>query len=259
MDDSSVQLDPKVKMDLKFILNRNLKEIINKYAKYVDCLRARIEEKGVTPKALRTFLLCLSASSSEAELALISDKKKELEKAETIADIFSFLTTECASFLNYEVFQDIIENYDVSVDHEKLKYPDNLLAFAEKHKISEIAAIIPRLPVPNDASELIVKLNVENTCKLAKVFDLKSSIAKILDVFPSALIIFDIKDGCVVVKFYIPAFVAGTIFTPNTVFTPQQEDVFRSASVLWLECNGHKFQFSEEGETVSLKLQGKSI
>ncbi len=237
-------MDPDVRMDLEFILKKYLKEIIRKYASYVDTLRAIIEEKGVSPEALQSFLLSLPATSqSQNMLTLLSDKEQELEKCTTVTAIFSFLTTKCTSFLNYDIFESILERYNISDDQQ---YSDHLKVYIKKHKISEFAKINPLLKSKKGSKELILKFNINNTCRLAKVHELKTLIAEILDLRPSALEIVDIKDGCVVVTFLIPTSVADAIFTPNTVFTSQQEDKLQAASVLWLKCNGHTFDFREE-------------
>lgn len=119
------KMDPDVEMDLKFILEKNLKNIIKKYASYVDCLRGIIEEKGVTPKVLKSYLLSLPAFCSNSfnaqRVTLMSDKEIQLEKAETITDIFTFLTTKCASFLNFDIFQSLLEKYNISEDQKELK------------------------------------------------------------------------------------------------------------------------------------------
>lgn len=91
---SSPNLDPDIEMDLKFILELNLRDIIRKYGSYVDCVRTSIEEKGVTPEALGSYLMSLSAFSSSYEgqkLALMSERKCELERANTIISIFNLL------------------------------------------------------------------------------------------------------------------------------------------------------------------------
>ena len=132
-------MDPDVRMDLQFILKRNLKQIIAKYASYVDCLRAIIQDKGVPAGELRTYLLSLSATSKSSKgqtLTLLSDKETELQGCDSVADIFSFLTTKCASFLNYDIFQFIVTHYDISDDQDKLQYPEHLKAYIRKHKIS---------------------------------------------------------------------------------------------------------------------------
>ncbi len=245
-------MHPDVRMDLEFILEKNLKKIIKSYGFYVDCLRTTIKEKGVSPEDLRSYLLSVSATSTTCKgqkLTLLSDKKQELEKCDTINAIFDLLTTQCASFLNYEIFQSILENYNISEDPERLKYSEHLIEYAKKHKISEFAKVNPLLKAKNGSKELIMKFDIETTCRLAKVTELKMIIAEIMDLSPSTLEIVDIEDGCVVVTFLIPASVADAIFTPNTVFTSQQKDKLRAASVLWLKCNGHTFDFVKSAGT----------
>ena len=56
---------------------------------------------------------------------------------------------------------------------------------------------------------------------------------------PSAIHIVDLKEGCVLMTCLIPASVADVIFKTSMMFTQQQEDKFRAASVL---CNGHHFK-----------------
>ncbi len=76
----------------------------------------------------------------------------------------------------------------------------------------------PLLKPKNGSKELIQKYDIETTCSLAKVDGLKKLIAEIMNLNPLALELVDVKDGCVVVTFLIPASVADTIFTPDTVF-----------------------------------------
>ncbi len=79
-----------------------------KHASYVDCLRVAVKEKGVTAEDLQSFLLSLPASSitkKGQQLTLLSDRKHELQECNSITAIFNLLTTTCASFLNYEIFQ----------------------------------------------------------------------------------------------------------------------------------------------------------
>ncbi len=231
-------------MDLEFIHENNHQEINVKYGSYVDCLCSKIEEKGVSPEALRSFLLSLSASSSSSKrkkLTLLYDFQQGLEKCDTVTAIFNFLKTKCTSFLHYDIFQRIVENYNINEDQENMKYPDHLKAYIEKHKISEFAKINPQLKPKTSSKKLTLKFDIETTCSLAKVAELEKFIADILELHPSTLEFVDIDS--VIVTFLIPASVADAIFTPNTVFTPQQEDELRAAKVLWLKCSGYTFYF----------------
>ena len=243
------KMDPDTRMDLEFVLETNLQEIGEKYASYVDCIRCIIEREGVSPEALRAFLLSLPASTithKGQKLTRLSGKETELKECTTIAAIFSFLVTKCASFLNYDIFQNIATNYIKREYQEQLKYPDQLKEFVEKHKIEEFTKINPQLIKHKKGSkELSLKFDIITTCTLAEVVNLKKFIAKIMKLHPSVLDIVDIEEGCVIVTFLIPASVADALFTPDTVFTPQQEEELRAASVLWLKCNGYTFHFGK--------------
>ena len=232
------------------------------YASYVDCLRCIIEEERLSPEALRSYLLSVPAFSKSfkvQKMALLSDHKSELMKQATITDIFNFLSTEYASFLNYGIFEKIIKKYNISTDQEELKYSDHLKAYIEKYKISEFLMINPLLKHKENSKKLTLKFDIENTCTLARVDELKKIIAKILKLKPSTLHIVDIEDGCVVVTFNIPTFVADVLFTPDTLFVPQQQDELRAASVLWLKCNGYTFDFgkAEMKKEVHTEIQSK--
>ena len=244
-----MSLDADIRMDLDYILQRNLKQIIAKYASFVDCLRAVVIEKGVTSEELRSYLSSLSAFSCNKDgqrLYLLSDKKHKLREANTITDIFTFLSTECASFLNYDIFERIMHRYKIDDNQEQLKYRDHLEVYVNKHKISEFEKINSSLRKSATSKKLIVKFDIEITCRLAKIIDLKKTIAEILDVTPSALQIVDIEEGCIVLTFHVSASIADALFSPDTVLTPQQEENFRATSVLWLTCNNYTFHFERE-------------
>lgn len=241
--------------DLKFVLMKNLDAIVTKFASYVNFLRAEIVTMGISPEDLRLFLLSLSAldnsSKKEVMLTLMSDKKLELMKLETITGIFTFLITDCTSFLNYDIFQKIVENYNISTDHERMKYPEHLKNYIKKHNISEFSMVKPKYELKNGTEYIILKFNVKNTCKLAKVFDLKEYVANVLELNPSVLQIVDIEVGCILVTFSIPTSIAELLFSSNQVFTQQQKDKFTSESILWLKCNGFTFNFeSHSGKNV---------
>lgn len=219
---------------------------MNKYATYVDCLCVAVRDKGVTPEDLRLHLLSLPASSNSCKgqtLNLLSDKKEDLEKCSTIASIFTFLSTECASFLNYDIFQSILDRYQVADDPRISSYSEHLKAYVNKHKISEFVKVNPLLKHKKSSKELTLKYDIPTTSRLAKVCELKEFIAEIMDITPSALEIVDINDGCVIITFLIPSSIANYLFTQELELTPQQEKELQSRSVLWIECNGYTFNF----------------
>ena len=239
-------------MDLEYILERNLEEVLVKFASYVDCLRDAVKEKCISLEDFHSFLLKLPAFSKSHEgqmLTLLSEKKSKLKETKTFTETFDFLSTECASFLNYGIFQHIVEKYNIKEDKEELKYNDHLKAYIEKHKISEFVKInhllLTLLQNKIGSTELVLKYDIKTAERLARVTELQKFIARILNLMPSAVEIIDIDKGCVVVTFFIPAPVASAIFTSNTVFTSRERRELQAASVLWLQCNGHTIHFEK--------------
>lgn len=181
---------------------------MTRYSHYVRHIRLSLRNQGVSAEDLCSDLLTMPATNSdedEDELALLSVRKCELEKAVTLNEIFNILVTNCASFLEYDIFQYIVDTYEMDDGQEVLKYPEYLKAYLEKHKVSEFVKINPLLSTESDLStELVLKINIELTVKMSKVTDLKKEVAKILGLNSHSLQLVDIKEGCVAAKSIFP-------------------------------------------------------
>lgn len=150
--------------------------------------------------------------------------------------------------MNYEIFQSIQDKYCSDVDCEDFKYPGRLQAYIKKHEVKEFFDINPQLEKFTKASrKLKLKIDIGLTSKVAKVVDLKSSLAALLDLTPSALRLFSIEEGCVVVTFFIPAFVADVVFPANNNFSTKYEEGFRRLSILRLICGNFNWKCGDEG------------
>ena len=241
------KLDPEICDDLIFLLNRKRVEIMNRYARFVSCLCTSVKTTGVTVEDFRTYLLKLPAFTSNQQDMLLSGVKTEMKKANTINVIFDLIGEEYTSFLNCDIFLSILDKYCSGMDNNELKYPEYLRAHIDQHKINEFVSVNPELAkITEGDKKLKFKFDIEQTSKVAKVVDLKSEIAAILGVTPSALRLLSIGDGCVIAVFLTPAFVADTIFP----LTTQQMSSFCSISVMWIECGDNivKILSNEEGK-----------
>ena len=244
-----LDLDPNspIYKDLKRQLDKGLRNITAQYSIYVRRIRESLQDKGVTAKDLCANLLNFSAfnhETTEQKRMLISVHKAELDKAVDLYDVFNLISTVYASFLNYDVFQFIVDTYQLDNGQEELKYDEHLEAYLKKHKLSEFIEIKPRLrEVTADSSELILKIDIESTSRLSKIKDLQSFIAEILEMKFATLQLLDISKGCVIVTFIIPAHIAEIVFNEQTVFTEEQVQMFQAESILWLKCNGFTFSF----------------
>jgi hypothetical protein len=238
-------LDPDTKADLRRQLNRELRNINMLYTIYVNCIRRSLKEKGVDPKDLCCDLMNFPAfNRSDQSLSLVSAHEAELEKAGDINKIFSILSREYASFLNYHIFDFILTQYQVDMGQDELKYPEHLTAYLKRHYVLEFVNINPLLKKYSASKELFLKIDLASTSKLAKVIELRDAIAEILEVRSAAMRLLDIKDGCVVATFLIPTPVAKRVFNKYPFLTKEQQKALSELPILHIECNDYFFDFT---------------
>ena len=241
-------LTPEIKEDLEHQLERNFKFIVNRYAAFVSYICKSIDRNGdVSVEDLRSYLLNMSAfDHCNQQVMLLSDVKNELQEASNIHAIFDFLSVRFASFLNYDIFKFIVQEFGNDKDHQKLEdYTARLEEYVNKHKISEFFNINPALKeYDKTAKKLILKVDYEKFQKLAKITNLKRALADIWDLKTSAIQFYGIEDGCILVIFLIPVCVADVIFVEENRSTIlKQAGCFQALSVQWLECDGFKVYF----------------
>ena len=243
---STSVLNPEVYADLKLQLQLNLEKIMHQYGSYVHCVRKSIMRMGISAGDLCAYLLALPAfDSSKLKLSLLSDIRDDLEKATTINGIFNVLNSNYATFINYEIFKCMADDYDLDQFQEKMKYPEHLDAYIKMHKLSEFEDINPMLrKLESGSKKMILKFDIEMTCALAKIKDLTTAVAKLLGLRPSALRLLHIEEGCVLMTSLIPALAADLLFGTDKVFTEEQVAEFQALSILWLKCNGDTYDFT---------------
>ena len=258
----SVTLTPEVRADLQLQFEVNLEQIMRRYLSFVNCVRMSILEKGISAGDLCAYLLALPAFNpdhGELKFTLLSEVSSHLEKATTINGIFNVLNKMYATFLNYEIFQSMVDDFNIDQSQEKLKYPEHLDAYIKMHKLSEFEDVNPLLKkIECGSKTMILKFDIDMTCKLAKIQDLTKAVAKILSLRPSAVRLLHIEEGCVVVTLLIPAPVADFIFSSDKVFTTEEVKEFQALPTLWLKCNGHEYEFLRE-QNHKEEVSGKFI
>ena len=246
---SDSDLDPEVKEDLKMELRHNLEAIRNRYASYVSHIYESIKDT-VHVESLRVYLLDLSAldcdnDDDEEQYKLLSAVRTKISQAKSIHDIVISLQLNCATFLHYDVFHLIQKQYKVAIS-EELNYPEHFKAYINKHKLSEFIKTNPKLEkiiIPVTSERLILKFDIPHTSRVARVIDLKVSIAKILHLKPSALQLLNIDKGCVEVTFLIPSNVADFVFKK---LSSKQIEELQVLPVIWLKCHHYNYHFNRK-------------
>lgn len=242
-------LSPIIRDDLKQQLQLSLLDIARSFSLYSLCIMTCLEEKTVQVTNLCAYLLSLPAftcKSSDKDLMLLTDKSEKLEKAKSIGDVFIVLNGECCSFLNFGILQDLVKGFKLNLDEENSNYPQRLQDYVKRHKITEFVEVKPiQSELTDDTKELVLLLDIESTCRLSKLTDIRRAVSCIMGLKKSALFIHDISLCCVVVTFALPISVANFIFTLGTDFSQEQKKAFRKLSIQKMECNGIAFDFTQ--------------
>ena len=174
-------LDVRLLEDITHQLKCNYKAIGFKYASYVRCIRTSLKEKKNSANELCSFLLELPFEYDQSTVT-------GLKKAETIDNIFIALG-KFFSFWDHEVFEFMIDEYDLDKNNEKLQYTEHFVSYIQSHKVSEFVKINPLLSkyiAKPGMTTLVLDVNITQ-CSLSKVGAFKEVVATSLDVKPTAL------------------------------------------------------------------------
>ena len=236
--------------DLRQQLRANLTMIIDYYADYTDCIAVSLVEKKVDIKRLKTYCLSLHPGRDEHNLTPLSSRAENaLEGLDNIYDIIGRLR-KFTSFLDYHLFEKLIQNFEIDETQKKLKYPEKLHQYIEKHTVLELMEVHPTLNDPkyvDDTKKLVVILNVQQvTCQMREVVNIGQVVAHIMNLDQSQLLIHNIGGGSVAVTFLIPTLVAQRLFSgcQECIFSQEEIQQLQNVSVTMLKCNGYEFDLS---------------
>ena len=233
--------------DLRQQLDHSLKDLIYRYASFVKCILTSIEQIGVSHERLAKYLLSIPAFTThpgKEELMLFSNLKDEFESADALSRIFITLSIEYASFLNPDVFQSIVDEFQLQGHEEKLEYMEYYWPYAHMHKLSEFMEVNPLSAVGTErAKKLVVKFDISLASTLARLLELKEGLARVLGLRPITIRLKLVEEGCVIVSFLIPTAVANFLFNKDTKFGPKKVEEIRSLSIQMIKCNDFVFDF----------------
>ena len=242
---SLAKLDPKVCVDLKQQLKQNFKQISRRFASFVNYVRKSILQMNISADDLCAYLLSLPAlksGESDQQVMLLSEVSDKLEKATTVNGIFNVFNRNYATFLNYEIFLNIAEEYEVDPDHEKMKYPEYLDDYMRMHEFEEINPLLKN--VICGSNDMVLKFDIAMTCSLAKLQEYTLNIAGLETICPEASQYRGRLCGHHF-AYSSSGARADVIFSSDKTFTTIEKKRFQALSVLWLKYNDHVYDFSK--------------
>lgn len=97
-----------------------------------------------------------------------------MERAQSISEIFMTINAECCTFLNYEILEDLVQEFQLNLDEENSRYPEKLKNYVFKHKIAEFLEVKPILnELTDDTKKIVLLLDIEATSKLSRLSDVR--------------------------------------------------------------------------------------
>ena len=223
----------------------HLNSTTKKYSIYVSQICNALMRKGVSAEDLCSKLLTIPATSlAEQDLPFLSAQWVE-QKATSLNGIFKSLETECASFLNCDIFQYIVEYYQIDHGEEVFRYPEYLKAYLMTQNVTKfVESDTPQKNLGSTSKELVLQIDMKPDTRMDEVMDLKNSVAEILHINPTALQFLHIKKGCDIVTFQLPTPVANLLFHKQTILTELQKKQIQASPIQHLQCNGRMFNFT---------------
>ena len=143
-------------------------------------------------------------------LDLVNDPEQdeniaEIKKATSIPEIILALQPY-KSFLNYEIIERIVAKFGSCEDHTVMqKYINAFNRFCERSAFELPVSVLPKKVKARKDKILSVKLSKEGFASLRNIISVRQKMASILGVKKWALKICSIEDGCVCVRFLVPA------------------------------------------------------
>ena len=95
------------------ILETNLHEVMADFAYYTSCVQKLIQKKNIDAEELYDFLIGFTTGDQRTAL-LPREKLKKLKENKSVRDIFHLLKEECTSFLNYDVYERIVQYFEAT-------------------------------------------------------------------------------------------------------------------------------------------------
>ena len=222
-------------------LTNDYRQINSEYSRFSRSIRKSLRDREITPKQLAEVLLELNAFClrvHDQHKPLLDARLDEIEKAESVNDVFKILHPYGSFFDCYIIKHIVNSNLCTDEDREKLKkYLDKLDEYCQR-SIFEC----PHFATPEQDPKfqtLVMKMDddisTSFTMKALEAF--RNQLATSLHLEGHTLRLCSVENGCFQLIFQIPDFVRAATF-PLSI--EQKKDLIK-LQIKRLECGGNQF------------------
>lgn len=235
--------------DSKEQLQRRFADIVFQFHSYVECIIRTLAADFKEPHDLREYLLTLDAFSHSEEhgISLVYSSVSKFQTAKHVKDVVQVLVLEYCSFLNCDIFEMIVKHYGSDTGQNEMKYPNLLKAFVDRHSIGDLIQVKPLIGTDVDIlmRKIMLKVNIDLSCKLSTLVEMRRQLARILGITPAGLRLIAVEGDCII-TFQVLGSLAGQIFNGDKASILTQEKMWKLQGLLiqWLKCGGYEWDFT---------------
>ena len=202
-------------------LLQDVSSMIKSFAQVTNDTRSSLDKRGISVRILVAHALSLGAylycDSQLIRKSLLSEDTEKLQQAETVHDVFIILQPHM-SFFNHELLKHITDSKELCTEDDRKRMEKYCSEFNEfcRRKVFEVPPCVFGLSTSiakkSKLKAFAVLITKKEERNLTFVNEVKHKIASILKLKSSTLHLHRIDEGCIILVFSVPDFVAKQIF-----------------------------------------------
>ena len=195
----------------KLFVKQQVKMLEKRFSNLVDCAYKALLENNAEDNVryFRSSFLSLDVSRKREHHKFIHEQLMKMHKEATFDDIWEKLT-DYWNFLNFDLLDYIVDKFDIEDLKQKMKsYEHDLQSFRKATRLCDFIDCWPvqgEAPPEAELREFVAKMGHRwDNCTLEDLESLKGVITRKFFLPEFALLLKQIKGGCVVITWLIPA------------------------------------------------------
>ena len=241
--------------DMEARFSMQTKVMRRNFARLISETACSFEMRKVDIKELILFVQHSFLSTKETT--------EDMIRATSIDQVFMIIAKEGGSWFDYGIIKALINYFGTAEDKHRLaRYEDQFKQFAERRLMKGMKYLdIGGGAIKGGEHErLVLKIDREwDKVTFNDLHRLKYSVASILEIHPSALMLTNVQEGCIMMTFTIPKELAERLFPTRCCLTSSQIKSFKETGVLSVTCGKLSWQAGNILYRVIPYYQAKAI
>ena len=204
----SLPLHPTVVLLDRLSVEQQVKQFEDLFIELIDCTYDILVEKGVDVHRLHSRLISLDVSRKHEHQAFINNHLMNIDEGTKFNNLWARLGSYW-NFLNFDLLEHVINKFGSEILKQKMEsYKHDLQSFRKATRLCDFMKCWPVLgetPPETELREFVAKMKRDwDNCTLEDLEKLKGAITRKFFLPEFALLLKQIKEGCVVITWFLP-------------------------------------------------------